>query len=113
VGLLAGGNDLDLLRRTGVGRDVNRHYYTEAELHQDLQRPVVQALRALLRLRNTHPAFGGSFRLVPSPADALVLEWSGGTESARLDVNLAEMSASLACSGAGGGTRPAWRTVTE
>ena len=28
VGLLAGGNDMDLLRRTGVGRDINRHYYT-------------------------------------------------------------------------------------
>jgi sucrose phosphorylase len=26
VGLLAGGNDMDLLRRTGVGRDINRHY---------------------------------------------------------------------------------------
>ena len=28
VGLLAGGNDIELLRRTGVGRDINRHYYT-------------------------------------------------------------------------------------
>ena len=28
VGLLAGGNDMELLRRTGVGRDINRHYYT-------------------------------------------------------------------------------------
>ena len=32
VGLLAGTNDLDLLRRTGVGRDINRHHYTRAEL---------------------------------------------------------------------------------
>ena len=32
VGLLAGTNDVDLLRRTGVGRDINRHYFTQAEL---------------------------------------------------------------------------------
>ena len=28
VGLLAGTNDMDLLARTKVGRDINRHYYT-------------------------------------------------------------------------------------
>ena len=27
-GLLAGQNDVELLRRSGVGRDINRHYYT-------------------------------------------------------------------------------------
>ena len=32
VGLLAGANDLDLLRRTGVGRDINRHYYSRREI---------------------------------------------------------------------------------
>ena len=32
VGLLAGSNDIELLRRTGVGRDINRHYYTSREL---------------------------------------------------------------------------------
>jgi sucrose phosphorylase len=32
VGLLAGGNDTDLLADTGVGRDVNRHYYTPDEI---------------------------------------------------------------------------------
>ena len=28
VGLLGGTNDMELLARTGVGRDINRHYYT-------------------------------------------------------------------------------------
>ena len=28
VGLLAGTNDMELLARTKVGRDINRHYYT-------------------------------------------------------------------------------------
>ncbi len=46
VGLLAGANDLDLLRRTGVGRDINRHYYQPAKIDSELTRPVVRdALR--------------------------------------------------------------------
>ena len=32
VGLLAGTNDMELLARTRVGRDINRHYYTPAEI---------------------------------------------------------------------------------
>ena len=115
VGLLAGGNDVDLLRRTGVGRDINRHYYTEAELERDLQRPVVQALIALLRIRNSHPAFAGRFRVAPSPAGTLTLEWTEGAEFARLDVNLTAMSAALTCSAVDGGTAgtPAWQTGAE
>ena len=62
VGLLAGSNDIELLRRTGVGRDINRHYYTSGELQHALTRPVVQALLALLRLRNTHRRISGYVR---------------------------------------------------
>jgi sucrose phosphorylase len=91
VGLLAGSNDLDLLRRSGVGRDINRHYYTAAELQQHLNRPVVRSLLALLRLRNSHPAFRGTFQLAPSPADQIVLVWRNGAEWTRLDVDLAQM----------------------
>ena len=101
VGLLAGANDMDLLRRTGVGRDINRHYYTAAELEQALARPVVQSQLALLRLRNTHAAFNGHFDIARSAADELVLEWANGNERARLDVSLAQMSATITCWGAG------------
>ena len=59
VGLLAGSNDMGLLARTRVGPDVNRHYYTTAEIDADLARPVVHALCRLIRFRNTHPAFDG------------------------------------------------------
>jgi sucrose phosphorylase len=115
VGLLAGGNDLDLLSRTGVGRDINRHYYTALELDRELGRPVVQALLALLQIRNTHPAFGGAFLLAPSPADALVLEWTNGAEFARLNVDLRRMSASLICSAVSAGTTgtQVWQTAAE
>ncbi len=59
VGALAGGNDLDLLERTGVGRDINRHYYTPTEVAEELERPVVAALLALCRFRNQLEAFDG------------------------------------------------------
>jgi len=39
VGLLAGTNDMELLARTQVGRDINRHYYTSAEVKNDLAEP--------------------------------------------------------------------------
>jgi len=59
VGALAGVNDVELLQRTGVGRDINRHYYTPDEIAADLERPVVQGLLALCRFRNEFPAFDG------------------------------------------------------
>ncbi|MGO1317766.1 MAG: sucrose phosphorylase, partial [Cellulomonadaceae bacterium] len=36
VGALAGRNDVELLERTGVGRDVNRHHYTPDEIDAEL-----------------------------------------------------------------------------
>jgi sucrose phosphorylase len=103
VGLLAGTNDLELLRCGGVGRDINRHYYTARELQEELTRPVVRSLLALLRFRNSHPAFNGTFQLEPSPAHQLTLTWTHSGESVRLDVDLAQMSASVTCLGGAGG----------
>jgi sucrose phosphorylase len=99
VGLLAGSNDMDLLRRTGVGRDINRRYYTATEVCEELTRPVVQRLIALLKLRN-HPAFGGAFHLLPTRADTIVMEWRDDSGWVRLDVDLAHAAASVTCSGA-------------
>ena len=108
VGLLAGANDVDLLRRTGVGRDVNRHYYTRDEIQHDLTRPVVRALLQLLRLRNSHAAFDGTFHAASTAPDRLVLEWENGRDTARLDVNLAEMHAEVTITGHGSGEERAW-----
>jgi len=84
VGLLAGGNDLELLRRTGVGRDINRHYYDHDELLAALRRPVVTRLCQLTRLRNAHPAFAGNFQVADSADTELVLRWRNGAEFAEL-----------------------------
>jgi sucrose phosphorylase len=88
VGLLAGANDLDLLRRTGVGRDINRHYYGRREVESALTRPVVEALFGLIRFRNTHPAFAGEFRLLPSADHEIHIEWRNGDQWARLEADL-------------------------
>jgi len=87
VGLLAGRNDMELLGRTSVGRDINRHYYTRDEVQTALARPVVKALLNLIRFRNAHTAFGGEFQIEASSDQTLVLNWRQGSRWARLEVD--------------------------
>lgn len=95
TGLLAGENDMELLARTQVGRDINRHYYTPAEVEAALARPVVQALLALIRVRNTHPAFAGEFALVPSPEHVLHIKWTLTAEWIELVVDFPAATAEI------------------
>jgi sucrose phosphorylase len=115
VGLLAGHNDMELLRRTGVGRDINRHYYTASELEQQVKRPVVQSLLALLRLRNGHAAFQGTFHAAATAADRMTLMWSNQSEFARLEIDLTGMHAVITCSREGTGANGAlmWQSSLE
>ena len=57
VGLLAGKNDLKLLEETKEGRNINRHYYNNEEIAEEVQRPVVKALLNLFSFRNRSEAF--------------------------------------------------------
>jgi sucrose phosphorylase len=98
AGLLAGGNDMDLLARTGVGRDINRHYYTAEEVRAEFDRPVVQSLMGLIRFRNDHAAFGGEFHVVSSPEQTLALEWRMADAWANLELDLPNLTASISCS---------------
>jgi sucrose phosphorylase len=109
VGLLAGRNDLDLLRRTGVGRDINRRYYTIAEVEKALERPVVRELLRLIRFRNSHPAFAGEFHLPATADHQLRLEWRKDLDWATLDVDFSSRRASIRCSGGAGTTDLPWR----
>lgn len=88
VGLLAGHNDTDLLRKTGEGREVNRHYYTPAEIAAQLERPVVRSLLAALRLRSSHPAFEGTFTSRVE-GTRIVLRWDADAAAAVLDADVA------------------------
>lgn len=104
VGLLAGANDLDLLARTGVGRDVNRHHYTSAEIDEALARPVVQVQLDALRLRAAHPAFAGTFSSTLG-ATAGELRWDAGDAFVSLVFDLDEASFTVAYSGDQGDER--------
>jgi sucrose phosphorylase len=88
IGLLAGTNDMQLLGRTRVGRDINRRYYTRTEFEHALEKPVVTDLLRLIRLRNSHAAFQGHFTMAASPDEALDLRWENGLDSASLRVDL-------------------------
>ncbi len=92
VGLLAGENDLALLAKSGIGRDINRHYYTADEIDHALQRPVVQSLFELIRFRNRHPAFDGMFSLPETGDSEIALRWDNGDAWAMLEVNFASGS---------------------
>ena len=102
VGLLAGENDMDLLARSGVGRDINRHHYSRAEIDAALTRPVVMQLIELIRLRNTHPAFGGRFEVLASDTDTLSMRWQLGDQAAALTVNFADLGHALTHTDAAG-----------
>ncbi len=95
VGLLAGENDIELVQKTGVGRDINRHYYSLPEIKSALGQPVVQSLLRLIRLRNQVPAFDGRFSLPDCPSNALCLRWEHDDASAELMVDLGTRSATI------------------
>ena len=100
VGLLAGENDMALLQRTGVGRDINRHHYSAGEVEAALQKPVVKALVALIRARSTHPAFGGQFTLHASDnTQQLSMSWISGEHTARLQADFATLEHTVEFSG--------------
>ncbi len=96
AGLLAGTNDMDLLKRTDTGRDINRHYYTGVELEANLDRPVVKTLMQLIRFRNGHPAFSGEFHLLPIDDHGIRIEWRSLNDWLRLEVNLTSMTCEIA-----------------
>ena len=95
AGLLAARNDLEAVRQTGEGREINRHNYTRREIDAEVQRPVVQRLLKIVRFRNEYPAFDGTFRVLPGPDSQLGLRWERGSAACTLTVELANAQATL------------------
>ena len=92
VGLLAGANDHEAVERTGEGRAINRHDYTTAEIEAALERPVVQRLLDLIRLRATHPAFDGRLTVEAPSAGKIRMVWTSGEDCCALDVDVRDGS---------------------
>lgn len=82
VGMLAGSNDIALMERTKNGRDINRHYYTSEEVAKEQERSVVQDLKRLMELRNTHPAFGldGAIAVTAEGDQLIITRTCGGAQ---------------------------------
>jgi sucrose phosphorylase len=95
VGLLAGVNDGQALLASGEGRAVNRHNYTTAEVEAAIQRPVVQRVLDLIRLRNTEPAFAGHMTASTSDGSTLLMTWQHREASCQLEVDLLTGRASI------------------
>ena len=91
VGLFAGENDMELLERTNVGRDINRHYFTKNEIDDHLKRPLINELKELMILRNNHEAFNGDFNLVETSENVLNIKWTNNNHTAELFIDLIAM----------------------
>lgn len=87
-GLLAEKNDMALLSKTNVGRDINRPYLNETQIAHALEKPVTKALIELIKLRNDSQAFNGKFTVEGDQA-AIVMSWQNGQSEARLSIDLA------------------------
>lgn len=112
VGLLAGENDIEALKRGEEPRSINRHTYTEKEIANAVKKPMLQNLYDLLRLRNTCPAFDGAVQVLPDAGDGrLTVTWRNGQSSATLNADFRDMRFRItACSG---GTETVEKLVFE
>lgn len=88
VGLLAGGNDPELMEATGELRDINRHRYSAAEVDAAVKSPVVRRLLRLMEFRGSYPAFDGVFHLMYSNESSVAMCWRHGELRCELFVDL-------------------------
>lgn len=88
VGLLAGKNDVDKVKQTGEGREINRHNFTVEEIDRSVQKSVVQRLLKLIRFRNEYPAFNGEFGVLESAPGEIRLTWQKDELVCLLNINL-------------------------
>jgi sucrose phosphorylase len=95
VGLLGAHNDMELLARSGVGRDINRHYFTPGEIAASLSSPLVRRLIELIRLRNSHPAFNGHCTVESTSRDLLTIHWRQNEHWISLAADLSKPCATL------------------
>jgi sucrose phosphorylase len=95
IGLLGGRNDMDLLARSGVGRDINRHYYKSAEIKKALKSSLVQKQIELIRIRNTHPAFSGDIKVNIPSEHKIEITWTLEEQWIKLLVDLSVPVASI------------------
>jgi len=88
VGLLAGENDEEGVKKSGEGREINRHNFSVEEIEGALKKDVVQRLLKLIRFRNDYPAFNGEFMIMNSEEDEVCFSWQNEEKSCTLKIDL-------------------------
>jgi sucrose phosphorylase len=94
--ILAGKNDYEAVNKAGAGnhKEINRTNLTYEQAEDALKKDVVQKQLALLRFRNSFPAFkeGASCLIMETPANQLKLRWEHGRCAAELTADLENVS---------------------
>jgi len=86
------GNPVRYLK--GVDKDGNeKPYYTDDEIESSLKLPLVQKLIELIRLRNSHKAFKGEFRVEAPEENLLEMRWEQNEHWIMLHVDLSTIVA--------------------
>lgn len=88
VGLLAGENDIEAVKASGEGREINRHNFSTMEIEQSFKKKVVQRLLTLIRFRNEYDAFNGEFTVQDGPKDEIRLSWKKDKKRCNLFIDL-------------------------
>jgi sucrose phosphorylase len=95
MGLLAGENDREAVQRTGEGREINRHNYSLEEIDANVRKDVVRRLLRLIRFRNHHPSFNGSFQVRETDESIICLSWRKEERICTLTVDLKNSRSSI------------------
>lgn len=88
VGLLAGKNDVEKVKATGEGREINRHNYSTMEIDEAVEKEVVQRLLQLIRFRNEYSAFNGEFKILDSSEHEVNISWQKDDKICTLKIDL-------------------------
>lgn len=88
VGLLAGENDIEAVKKTGEGREINRHNFTMEEIDEAVNKDVVKRLLKLISFRNDYEAFNGEFKVLDSSKKEVKLNWEKGDKYCTLFIDL-------------------------
>ncbi|MBK1629403.1 glycosidase [Thiohalocapsa halophila] len=89
--LFAGRNDYAAADAGGAAghKEINRTNLSMDDVREGLAQPVVRDQLALIRLRNTTPAFAGELTVVETADPKLELTWRNGADTATLRADLA------------------------
>lgn len=88
VGLFAGKNDYDAVKKTGENREINRHNYTVSEIENSINNLVVKRLLKLIKFRNEYEAFNGEFKILQCAESEIALTWQKEKWRCKLNIEL-------------------------